>query len=87
MEKTKKQLLAEQFKIEAALAVIAESECKAEQAKERATFGKWCAALVALIDGSPYTLELQGRDGECIAMHLISARALLERLLAEDHNA
>ena len=35
MEKTKKQLLAEGAKIEAALAVIADAESKAEQAKER----------------------------------------------------
>jgi len=87
MEKTKKQLLAEGAKIEAALAVIADAESKAEQAKERAILTKWCQALAALIDGFPSTLEMQGWDGECLTMHLVSARALLERLLAEDRDA
>ena len=87
MEKTKKQLLAEGAKIEAALAVIAEGERKAAQIKDRAELKRWGTALAALIDGFPSTLELQGRDGDCLTMHLVSARALLDRLLVEDRDA
>jgi hypothetical protein len=87
MQKTKKQLIAERAQIESALLKIEEAEKKAERNTLRSERDEWCAAFLQVIENAPVSIELQGRDGDCLTMHLVSLRALLERLLAEDHDA
>ena len=87
MQKIKKQLLEERAQVEAALLKIEETEQKTEEVKARTKFNQWCAALLGMIDSAPSPIRTINADAETLEYNLLSARALLERLLARNANA
>ena len=87
MVKTKKQLLVERAANEAALLRLEEAEQKEQQEKARAERDEWCAEMLTLIEEAPLCLSISKPDNHCLLSNLIAARALLERLLAEDRDA
>ena len=87
MSKTKKQLVAERAAIEAALIQIEEVEQKVEDARRRSQRDEWCTTMLEAIGDAPLHIGGAGQDQHCLFAHLISARALIERLLTEECDA
>ena len=84
---TKSQLLAEIKEREQQVATIEKRECESAALKEKQILLESERALIVAIDNFNHRASGEGRDRWALTAHLVSARALLERIVKEQTHA